>query len=373
MKKLFYLTAMLLALCACRKDPGADNGVKGRLALRFSSVLQDDAIQTKATESLMSTTNTDAIGIFICDHCANGLDNPYKPFSTGMNNIQSKTKVTDGVQEWTFTPSGSSSSFNSLVISAKELDDENITADVFAYYPYNSSVTTPEQIPFTLNWISDPAHYYYLMYAEENKVDNPSNKNLDPNAENSSPGSDINEVEVGLHFRHAFARIEVNLVNRNGYSNNPDKNTAADPCSATVVLKKKSGHMYNKGIFNAVSCSFESLEPCDSLMASLRKKKNQYGGGNVDIYMNSPIVPTQEGEEYEDGDYEFSFTVDGIELSAKIPLLKEHLRHGTSEVYGFQAGYKYIFNFTYDNFVRLSSIEIAEWTVQDDPLYEIDI
>lgn len=371
MKKLLYLTTLLIALSACRKDPGADNGCKGTLTLRFSSEVHDDLIQTKASTSLMSASEREPIGIFICDHCESGLDNPYKPFSEGMNNIRAVIEVTDEVQEWKFRPSGSSMTFNTMVISAKEVDGKNVTADVFAYYPYDGNLKTPEQIPFTAT-SADPGKYFNLMYAEENKADNPSNKNLDPTAGHSSAGSTLNEVEVGLHFRYALACIEVNFVNNNDYSNHPDNNNDAYHCSCKVVLKKKSGHMYNKGIFNAVSCRFVSLEPCDSLVVATRPRTNTYNRAD-NTNMKTSIVPTQAGEEYEDGDYEFCFTVDGVELPARIPLMKEQIRHGTSDVYGFQAGYKYIFNFVYDNFVRLSSIEIAEWTVQDDPLYEIDI
>lgn len=386
MNKFFYITALLLAVCSCRKDALPDNNGEHRLALRFKSGLYGEQPQTKSTYTLLHTGDNEGLflGIFVCDHHEGHDANPYTPFGNGMNNIQTKAVLKDGVQKWSFYLKGINSWFSDLVITEKKVDGQNVTADIFAYFPYNSNITTPEKIPFKvgldLNSIPQESFsiarkmYRDLLYAEENIPTNTANKNIDPNAKDPFSGNYLQEAEVGLHMRHALARIEFNVKLNNESVNNPGGDKTNDKFAFQVLLKRRSGYLYSGGNFNSIDCTFDSLELCDSMYVASQAIGR--GSGHYSVsqsHTGATIVPTQEGEEYQDDDYEFFFNVDGVDLSQTFLLKREQIRHGDSAVYGFKPGYKYTFNFTYDNFIRFDSIEIGEWTVQEDPLYEIDI
>ena len=81
------------------------------------------------------------------------------------------------------------------------------------------------------------------------------------------------------------------------------------------------------------------------------------------------LVPTQPDDE----EFVFSFVFDGVTLNTVFNLKKEHLRHGESDTYGFQAGYEYKFHFVIDNYIHFKDVEFGEWTTVEEPVYEIHI
>lgn len=325
---------------------------------------------TKSTSLMQSGI----IGIFVCDH-HEGSGNPYTPHANGMDNIKATLTTRGSTQSWMFKFSNMTSEFPTLVLTAKKDAAENpILADIFAYYPYADTVRTPAAVPFKAGIDSTqlsfgtnfrPELYRDLMYAEEN-ASSTVNKSIDPQAKDPETGEKLETVDVPFTFRHALARIRFNVTVNNSQYNHPDGDKATSFTLNSVILRKKSGHLYGSGVMDAITGELSDLVEVSKLSVAYNTKTN-----STMPYAN--IVPTQPGEDYVDGDYEFRFVIDGVEIGTPFVLLREHLRHGDSDVYGFLAGYEYTFNFVYDNFVRFTGVEIGEWEVETDPLYEIEI
>lgn len=321
---------------------------------------------TKSTSLMQSGI----IGIFVCDH-HEGSGNPYTPHANGMDNIKATLTTRGSTQSWMFKFSNMTSAFPTLVLTAKKDAAETpVLADVFAYYPYAETVRTPEAVPFKAGidstHVSFSELYRDLMYAEENA--SPTvNKAIDPQAKDPMTGEKLETVDVPFTFRHALARIRFNVTVNNSQYNHPDGDgtMATNFTLNSIILRKKSGHLYGGGIMDAITGELSDLVEVSKLSVAYGTKQNKMPFAN--------IVPTQPGEDYVDGDYEFRFVINGVEIGTPFVLLREHLRHGDSDVYGFKAGYEYTFNFVYDSFVRFTGVEIGEWEVKTDPLYEIEI
>lgn len=340
----YTLMALLASLCACTKDGGMGDATdrKESVTLRIHSDVQAQAAATKS-ESMMNDGN---IGLFVCKHS----EPPYvfDSYDKGMNNMAASVKG----GTWSFCFSGSTVSYPELVITAKRDDEENsITADVFAYAPYNGSASNLESIPFKLADCGPD-----LMYAREN-ADTGANKDIDPCAVDEL-GRKIEDVDVELHFRHVLSKLQFKFEKVNMNYNHPDGGDTAGLSIGKITLSvQNGGKLYSSGRFNAMTGVLYDLQTTNSLTF-----------GKTEFV----IVPTQAGDEYKDDQYVFSFTIDGKELpsdSSKFYLKRSQImHHDGSGLCGFQPGYIYTFNFKYDNFVRLKGIEIDDWTLQAEPL-----
>lgn len=351
----FINIAIIIAVTAvsCTKQtverrPASENSV----TVNINTMLEDAAaVETKAGG--VSPFRNSSIGIFVCDHFDGISGNPYHEHGYGMNNLEAQNSGS-----WSFKLSGMNLSYPLLVVTAKEDENENVvTADMFAYAPYNAGVTSPECIPFV---IADTYRTDYL-YAVEN-ASSTVNKAIDPTAVDDM-GQKIDTVNVNFTFRHALANLKINLRVKNPNYNHPDGDNPTDLTVTDILLTRQNGgHLYKGGKLNAITGELYDLQSTDRIHVDTACK----------------LVPTQPSEDYQDDDYLFTFTIDGIEIKTDFKLKREQLRHYDSEgnptdIYGFQAGYEYTLNFVYDNFVRLERVEIGKWVVDETPLYEIDI
>lgn len=335
---------MILGLCAaagCSKVDVTDSSKGSGLTLKLSSNIQEPSVITKST-SLMKSGS---IGLRVCEH-----EKLSVPHGYGMDNISASFRnIQDGRQNWTFKFNGISGSYPELVITEKkDADDNNVLADVFAYYPYSSN-NSVEKVGFTAGSTSGGA--VDAMFAEENLEGSVANKGLDPTRE------DVDEVEVNFTFHHVMSSVKFDVTYLNPNYNHPDGDGPSSSGLNSINIVRQHGHLYKSGTLNAMTGEISSLSASDGF---------SIGTDNL-------FIPTQPGEDYQDDDYVFIFRFDGMELPSRFYLKREHLRHGDSDVFGFMPGFIYKFHFIYDNFVRLESIEISEWTVQEEYLYEIEV
>lgn len=293
-------------------------------------------------------------GLFICDHHNGEGENPYKEHAYLYNNICA-TKSNSGTA-WMYNYSGSTSTFPSLfLLGKKDESDESVHADIFAYAPYIRDVVSPEHIPFK---VSDQAD---MMYAVQNRT--AGNKDIDPmGPERTRP--------VYLTFVHTLALLEFNFEVKNELINHPEENKYANGYTLKKITISKTSTadapLYTTGELNAVTGELVNLTEAESIAVSYSSYATN---GQSKIKAHLLLVPTQPDDE----EFVFSFVFDGVTLNTVFNLKKEHLRHGESDTYGFQAGYEYKFNFVIDNYIHFKDVEFGEWTTVEEPVYEIHI
>lgn len=361
--KMKYPVFLLLALgaAACVRPAQTDIPSDARRVELVCRI--DDRVETRADGDPVPFTNNNSLGLFICDH-SDADPNPFTPHAAGYTNISAYKG--SGANDWSFRYGGYGSSLSTLYIRVKKDDitDEPILTDFFAYAPYTDGITNPHSIPFNLtgaNSIKDPLWCIENASPTINKLIN------------------ISEVAgetltVPLTFRHALAQIACVVTIKNTQYLHPDGDGNAVWPGLGITLNKANpgAHLYYSGRMDAFDGRLFSLYETSSLGLN----GINYSTTSVDTPTKTAytqFVPTQAGEDYADGDLEFHFSIGGQNSPVVFPLLREHLRHGTSDVYGFQAGYRYTFRFVIDNYVHFSGLTIGTWEDVEVPLYEIEI
>lgn len=360
--KMKYPVFLLLALgaAACVRPAQTDIPSDARRVELVCRI--DDRVETRADGDPVPFTYNNSLGLFICDH-SDADPNPFTPHAAGYTNISAYKG--SGANDWSFRYGGYNNSLSSLYIRVKKDDetDEPILTDFFAYAPYTDGITNPHSIPFNLtgaNSIKDPLWCIENASPTINKLIN------------------ISEVAgetltVPLTFRHALAQIACEVTIRNTQYLHPDGDGRAvwPNVAMSLVKANPNAHLYTSGSMDGFDGSLKRLNGATSITLGSVGYYNNPSSPTQTAY--TQFVPTQPGEDYADGDYEFHFRIGDLDSPVTFPLLREHIRHGTSDVYGFQPGYRYTFHFIIDNYVHFSGLTFGTWEDVETPLYEIEI
>lgn len=376
MMKAKYLTLLTLACLvwvACTREPIVPAEQSESVELDLAPAILQVAETRQATfgDANGKMPNRSSYGLFICDHHTGG-GNSYTEYALRYNNIQVARDVS-----WKYFFFGYIDGFPFLFITPKDENRDGVTdisADIFAYAPYQQSVTTPESVPFSVTGAVD------AMFAAENS-DPVTNKNINPATDSRiTVGTDGGKhLYVPLTFTHALALLEFEIRFKNNdydhpFGPGPTNNYQLDYIQ---IDRRDGGHpLYASGKMNAMDNGFLF----DLVVASgntLTVSGPMLGRHlTTDPLIVSPYattkayilqVPSQAGETYTDGDYTFTFKFSGQEFPVKFTLLKSHIRHTDGTTYGFQPGYRYTFKFMIDNYVHFEGVTIGEWETVTTP------
>lgn len=368
MKKILYILVLASLACnlpACQKAPRAEQ--QGILVDINPTVAEMPATkhvifpgESNGSGGYYMPNNSN-FGLYVCDHHTGSYtdgSNPYNEYTKRYNNIQ----VSRGSGIWYYNYIGYAA-FTTLYIVPKDEDEDGVTdntCDFFAYAPYQNGVI-PDSVPFTI------AGFVDAMYPEQNGV---SNLNIDP--ADYLPAPYNGHLPVALTFHHALALLEFDFRLKNPNYEHPMDPTGTHGYTLNSIrVSRQGGHLYSSGRMNAMrSGELSSLTDVSSITC----------GYNVGVSVNSnPAiaymlqVPTRPGEDYQDGDYVFTFTFSGQTFPVTFTLLREHLRHGTSSTYGFLPGYKYTFSFLIDNYIHFEGVTVGEWETVTAPAMQTEI
>ena len=372
-KYLTLLTLSILVWSACTREPVTPAERGESLALDLAPALSQAAVTRQATfgDANGKMPNWSSYGLFICNHHTGG-NNPYTEYAQNYKNIKANLNGT-----WSFFYYGYTNGFPILFITPQDENRDGITdigADIFAYAPWQESVTTPESVPFNIVGAVD------VMYAAEN-TDPVTNKDIDPATDSriSIEADGGKHLDVPLTFTHALSLLEFEIRLKNNQYNHPDGNSVANGYTLDNIKidRKQGGHpLYASGKMDAMSAGtlFDLVEASGNVLT--------VSGANLGrLYTTAPLtvaagvttkayilqVPSQAGEDYADGDYTFTFHFSGQTFPAQFTLLRSHLMHSDGTTCGFQPGYKYTFKFMIDNYIHFEGVTIGEWEAVTTP------
>ena len=371
MKKILYILVIVVIagltgnLTACQKAPRFEQQ-------RVQLDIVPTVVTTPETKWVLfpdvsgNMPNASSFGLFICDHYTGSYtdgSNPYTEYAVRFNNIRAYR-----YDSWQYNYSGYSG-FSTLYLGPKDEDLNGITdntCDIFAYAPHQEGVTRLESIPFNISNAVD------VLYVEQNA--HPTiNKNINPADYIPSPG----HLAVPLTFHHALSLLEFDFRLKNHDFEHPMDPAATHKYTLqSIRIDRLGGHLYSSGTMNAMTGGvLSNLTDVTSITYS---SPDGYNGG-VGVWPDSnPAraymlqVPTQTGEDYQDGDYLFTFTFSGQVFPVTFTLMRNHIKH-SDDTYGFQPGYKYTFNFEIDNYVHFEGVTIGEWEAVTTPAMQTEI
>jgi len=353
----YLLLAALLAVApSCGKaGPERPGGGVTEAVVHIQVGIDEAPVATKA---MVDFANGARYGIFACTHeaspatfvpfnpaCYNVRANRcpqtsgsdpdvyYYPEGWGYNYVYEDDQVTPGtlLAPETFGT-------NTFTLTQRR-DDQH--ADLYAYAPWvqEANVSGPTAIPFETEQQLD------LLYAQENGS---ANRDLDPA---SGP------LAATFTFKHAMARLVFRFKLRYtpGYYYISTVKIARQNTAAPSV------ELWESGDFDAVTGTFVDnahKQVVDELSLSSRYPtvvQSKDSWASVIYY----IVPT---EITADDELHFSFETSGQVLQPYV-LKKAHVKHDGVDVYGFQAGYTYTFDFLLDNYLYLDGFSVnTTWT-----------
>ena len=357
LQHILLLAALLAAAAACTKQgPASGRGPYTESVVHISAIIDDASAATKSTHAFDARYNPN-YGILTCVHgtydrfgerwynvranrrtatAGSDPDTYYYPQGWGYNYTLSdgtpETGTTDGSNEFILVERPRASE-----------TDPTVTADLYAYAPWNQSVFSlqPTAIPFTRG--TD------LLYADENRPDySPSgagNAGLDPT---------VGNLSATFTFQHAMARLlfRFKLRNEGSYIVVQSVTIAKTPSAPASV------ELWESGNFNAVTGTFlddASKQTAESVSAGLSAEvKSSTGWGSAAAL----LVPTQITG---DDQLTFTFKANGQTLPP-YTLKLAHVKHQGEDVYGFQAGYTYTFDFLLDNYLYFNGFNVStQW------------
>ncbi len=292
----------------------------------------------------------DTFGLFICKSTTE-TQNPYEPHNIGYNNIKA-TKVkeieNETEDEWQFEFIDAETSFSKIFIVSDESSQTDVTADVFAYAPYNTNIETPENIPFD---ISDQLD---MMYALQNKEEFEENKKLSPREPNGH--------NVELTFFHTLSLLEFNF-------RIVDSKAPMRLNYITIREVTDGAPLYETAVMNAITGELQEKKRDDGTFYV--RCQNQYISATGSSYdkVNMLLIPTDDAPVYTGDDiYTLRLTFDNSEYPLVYNIKSSDIKHegGTGEM-GFKAGYVYRFYFTIHNYLHLDGIQVdTEWKKGED-------
>ncbi|MBR6458250.1 MAG: fimbrillin family protein [Bacteroidales bacterium] len=200
MKKLFFFAAVaVMAITACSKTEVLNNAQDNIITFQAANYLT----QTKAVTGT-EFPKTESFGTYA-----------WTAGTTGdyfMNNVEIKYDATNS--RW-------------APVTAYYWP-KNQTVDFFSYYPYDLTATVPTVTPTTVTYtdVDFTANQVDIMYADK------AVKFFD-NADEVLDGTSANLVGVPTYFRHAGAKVKINVILSYDY-----KVANGDTTKWTVIMKE---------------------------------------------------------------------------------------------------------------------------------------
>lgn len=331
----FAVSALsLLMLSSCTGEPLSGLSVEtDRTAIAPEVTIENTVPATKAPVLGTSFPNGGTYALWIC----NG--GTYEEFNERTNNIKATYASAD--DSWSYAYDGVTGSFTNIIVRKEEGTESTATLDLYAYSPFISGTKDLTAIAFTATDQQD------LMYALENNTD-------------TNKGKGISDPQIISYFRfhHALSLVEFRVKNKNSGS--------TINVSQTWIKSSADTQIYTKGSFNAVTGEVTgntsgtvavTVNPAKSITST-----SEY----TSIYML--VIPT----ECQGDDIIMGFVMDAVGGSDSglnsFSVSRDDLKHGDGVTYGFQAGYRYVFNVDIDNYVHLTGVQIdREWTTLEMP------
>lgn len=372
MKRLFQIILCLpLVLAAgCQKET-SEQGEKGgefdeERIVHINASLSGPTNATKAIVQGTDIPNKFSYGMFVCTHGSYGKhkENSWnlKATYTAVEGSSAGTWSYQYVNNFT-TGSLTPNLYENVTITVKDNPTNPgvpVTADIYAYAPYIQEAFsgTPEAIPFTI--ADDISNQADLMYAVQNATDD--NKDLNPCSTDEIP------LEANFTFNHALALLAFEFEILNDNTNYRLRKIEVSKKNAVTA------HLYKSGSFNAVTGKFN--EGGDDVSSLIIKQPGTMiapkEGTDMVAYMTLVPTPITEDDELVITFFMNDSDSDAMALKPFV-LKKAYVRHGDSDVYGFQGGYKYTFKFTLDNYLYLEGFSVQEWDEEIKTLESIEI
>lgn len=330
------MTAVLLPFfVSCEKTNEEKNSGFARLQLNVGI---EGSAQLETTKGEMHDgiifANGQTFGLCIV---LQGGDTPAQP---GYGNIK-VTCINDSGSAWEFYNSETKTPSSTL-----ELPVSVGAVDIYAYAPYDSTVTSPFAVPFDFTSNTD-----YLV------ADGIKNKTLTPGATNP----------VTLIFQHKLSLLHIGICLENPGSdhilNYIKMKTNGDPSIelfSSAVVNLSTNDTTSAKAVSGIQFDFGTDMVGDSLTY------------NVETVFDMLLYRT-DLKERNDGDYLMEFGIDGF--SHEYPVQIHDVQHdGGGEDFGFLEGYTYNFHFYISNFVRLKGITIEKgWSPGATYNYDINL
>lgn len=387
-KALLIIAAIAAASCTVKTDPEVPGSV---VVLNMEPTLKQapetkQAVFGNPSGDVYLMPNDATFGLFICQHHDGSYtdgSNVYDEYSFNYKNI--KAVRTSNV--WYYTYFGYEN-LKELYLRGVDDDYDGVTdfnADIFAYAPYVENMDTPEAIPFSISGADD------VMYASQNS-DSAVNKDIDPATAGTGTAPNPRVLDVPLTFCHALSLLEFNITLKNSHTNH---SIAIDPYTGeqiTMPVNYSKGYtidyikiersaiaqhpLYVSGTMNAMTeGTLSNLVAAESVTVSGASLGRHRTTSTLAVSANSAVtpkayvlqVPSQDGEEYNDGDYVISFKFGGQNFPVRFLLLKDHIKHSDG-TYGFKSGFKYTFNLVIDNYIHFEGLNVGLWTDADAPI-----
>jgi len=334
-------TSWLLAAVACSKDPLFVDAPPSAV-VHISVDAESASLATKADPETESFR--DEYGIFACVH--EDSPNLFAPFKPATYNAYaewrgSKWQYMTVVAYKTGELIGEYS--DDFVLVGR---DDNATADLYAYAPWTKEAYLapygPTRIPFTRG--------QDLKYAIQNTTN--GNAEKDP----------ASTTALSANFTFRRMMVKLNFCFRLLYDNTAMEIKLTSIKRSASAADGKSV-LYTGGTYNAVAGTFNAADmQTTGELSNVAKGNASMTAGNVTFSIL--LVPTDVGA---DDDLTFTFTADD-RLLPPFELKRSQIRHGSSDVYGFQPGYEYTFKFSLDNYVRFDGFSVDAWTSETLPV-----
>lgn len=329
MKKILLLLECMLLVSSCSEEAVERRGGMTTIELlpRIENLPQ---VRDAVSGAVFPANGT--YGLFVCKHEESPAD--FVAFATGMNNL--RALWSGGT--WKYNYEGSTSMFEKFSISGTD------AADFYAYAPYATGIKNPRSIPFSVSDKKD------LMWAEQNaRTDN----------RNIAPDGTTKQVSLTFHHAMAWVRFQIRM-----------KNQQIGLVLNTITLKKTAQaidktRLYTKGTFNAMDGSLLDLTDGSNLGITYNTNLTAVYSANSDKYdaCDMLLVPV---DDIDDEGLEVVFNVNGVNLSGSLKIKREDTRIKDTNLYGFRAGYRYIFKVVLDNYARLEGVVIdKEWKPEE--------
>ena len=335
----------LLAMAGCAKDPsfaGASSSFAGstgesQTVVDIRASILGEAAPTKAT--WVSFGDKATYGIFTCIHVDTSSPTEFANFKSSLWNVQAQMSGGWKYRNVASYADGALYSEGSASFILMGRSDEKL-ADLYAYAPWTQTAYAagPRNIPFDRS--TD------LMYATENATN--ANRGKDP--------ASVSTLTADFHFQRVMAclRFEFTLDTPDNTTMSVSLNTIQDNDTAGGAV------LYTGGVFDAITGTFVSKTETDKL-TGLGSCQVGSGGGAIQF----TLVPTEVT-----ADDELTFTFySSTHMLPPFVLKASQVLHSDGITHGFQAGYKYTFHFTLDNYVRLDGFNIQTWGDPEDLSY----
>lgn len=331
---------------ACTKEEFTKSN-ESEIILDASIMQSNKPAKAIITDTKFGDNNT--FGMFVY-HAEKRL--PLDTLSAYGDKYKNIRAIYSNTENWKYSFENSlTSTFSHIYLLNPSVEVFTQGLAIVAYAPYKEGSTAINNIKFKTG--GDSKSVTDLLWAIQNNTE-----------ENAKIVPDGNAKAVKLTFKHALAMIRCGFKCK-WNSQDANGNYVGSTIKVTSIsIKKKNGgstKLYTSGTFNAIDGSLKDMIEPDSLkITTYYKNENytfKYDAANY-VYVPLLIVPT---EYKNDGDYIIEFKFNN-QLISEYPIQMEDIRtrRNNTDIYAFDAGYTYTFNFTLNNYIQLDNVSVSD-------------